>query len=53
MSAQYLAGLNFDGYAVGGLSIGEPLDLTLEMTYETIHGRRIAGPDCAARGFRC
>jgi len=35
MSAQYLAGLNFDGYAVGGLSIGEPLDLTLEMTYET------------------
>ncbi|MFY9812982.1 MAG: tRNA guanosine(34) transglycosylase Tgt [Dehalococcoidales bacterium] len=31
-SARYLIGLNFDGYALGGLSIGEPKNLTLDIT---------------------
>lgn len=26
-SARYLTGLNFDGYAIGGLSVGEPADV--------------------------
>jgi queuine tRNA-ribosyltransferase len=35
-SAAYLASLDFDGYAIGGLSVGEPKDLTLAMIDETI-----------------
>jgi queuine tRNA-ribosyltransferase len=30
-SAEALAGLDFPGYAIGGLSVGEPKDVTLEM----------------------
>ena len=30
------AGLGFDGYAIGGLSVGEPRDLTLEMIAEVL-----------------
>jgi len=30
-SASYLAGLDFPGYAIGGLSVGEPKDITLQM----------------------
>ncbi|MBI3670065.1 MAG: tRNA guanosine(34) transglycosylase Tgt [Acidobacteria bacterium] len=33
-SADHLAGLNFPGYAVGGLAVGEPHTLTCEMTAE-------------------
>ncbi len=33
-SADQLAGLNFPGYAVGGLAVGEPHTLTCEMTAE-------------------
>jgi len=35
-SAQYLAALDFPGYAIGGLSIGEPKALTLSMLEETV-----------------
>ncbi|MCX6010704.1 MAG: tRNA guanosine(34) transglycosylase Tgt, partial [Chloroflexi bacterium] len=35
-SAQYLAALDFPGYAIGGLSIGEPKQLTLAMIEETV-----------------
>lgn len=31
-SAEQLIGLDFDGYAVGGLAVGEPHELTCEMT---------------------
>ena len=34
-SAEYLTALNFDGYAIGGLSIGEPKTLTLDITEQT------------------
>jgi queuine tRNA-ribosyltransferase len=34
-SAKYLTGSNFDGYAVGGLSIGEPKAVTLDITEQT------------------
>ncbi len=30
-SAEHLSGLDFPGYAIGGLSVGEPKDVTLEM----------------------
>jgi queuine tRNA-ribosyltransferase len=33
--AQALAGLGFEGYALGGLSVGEPKDLTYEMVEVT------------------
>jgi len=35
-SAQYLASLDFPGYAIGGLSIGEPKKVTLAMIEETV-----------------
>lgn len=31
-SAQLLASLDFDGYAIGGLSVGEPVELMYDMT---------------------
>jgi len=35
-SAEYLASLDFPGYAIGGLSIGEPKKLTLAMIEKTV-----------------
>ncbi|MFC1981133.1 tRNA guanosine(34) transglycosylase Tgt [Chloroflexota bacterium] len=35
-SAEYLASLDFPGYAIGGLSVGEPKEVTLEMTEKTV-----------------
>ena len=35
-SAEYLTSLGFPGYAVGGLSIGEPKKVTLAMVEETV-----------------
>jgi queuine tRNA-ribosyltransferase len=35
-SAEYLASLDFPGYAIGGLSIGEPKKVTMEMVDETV-----------------
>ena len=35
-SAERLVEMNFDGYAIGGLSVGEPRDLTLEMISEVL-----------------
>jgi queuine tRNA-ribosyltransferase len=34
-SAEYLTGLDFPGYAIGGLSVGEPKDITLALTEQT------------------
>ena len=34
-SAEFLAALDFDGYAIGGLSVGEPKETTLALTGET------------------
>jgi queuine tRNA-ribosyltransferase len=35
-SAERLVEMDFDGYAIGGLSVGEPRDLTLEMITEVL-----------------
>ena len=35
-SAERLVEINFDGYAIGGLSVGEPRDLTLEVISEVL-----------------
>ena len=35
-SAEYLTSLNFPGYAIGGLSLGEPKQITLTMIEETV-----------------
>ena len=35
ISAAYLTGLDFPGYAVGGLSLGEPKDITLSLVAST------------------
>ena len=35
-SAEFLASLEFSGYAIGGLSLGEPKEVTLAMTEETV-----------------
>ena len=35
-SAERLIEMEFDGYAIGGLSVGEPRDLTLEMISEVL-----------------
>ncbi|TET25516.1 MAG: tRNA guanosine(34) transglycosylase Tgt, partial [Dehalococcoidia bacterium] len=35
-SAKYLTSLGFDGYAIGGLSLGEPKRVTLAMVEETV-----------------
>ena len=35
-SAERLVEMDFDGYAIGGLSVGEPRDLTLEMIEEVL-----------------
>jgi len=35
-SANYLKSLDFPGYAIGGLSVGEPKEITLAMIEETI-----------------
>ena len=34
--AERLVGMDFDGYAIGGLSVGEPRELTLEMISEVL-----------------
>jgi len=34
-SAEYLTSLDFPGYAIGGLSVGEPKEMTLAMVEET------------------
>jgi queuine tRNA-ribosyltransferase len=34
-SAEYLTSLHFDGYAIGGLSIGEPKSVTFDITEQT------------------
>ena len=34
-SAEYLTGLDFPGYAIGGLSVGEPKDVTLPLIEQT------------------
>ncbi len=35
-SAQFISGLGFAGYAIGGLSLGEPKEVTFSMTEETV-----------------
>jgi len=35
-SAEYLASLEFPGYAIGGLSLGEPREVTLAMIEQTV-----------------
>ena len=35
-SAERLVEMNFDGYAIGGLSVGEPRELTMEMIAEVL-----------------
>jgi queuine tRNA-ribosyltransferase len=35
-SAEQLMEMDFDGYAIGGLSVGEPRDLTMEMISEVL-----------------
>ena len=35
-SAEYLTSLEFPGYAIGGLSLGEPKRVTLDITEETV-----------------
>ncbi len=35
-SVERLVEMDFDGYAIGGLSVGEPRDLTLEMISEVL-----------------
>ena len=35
-SARALAGIGFDGYAIGGLAVGEPQDVMLDMIDETM-----------------
>jgi queuine tRNA-ribosyltransferase len=35
-SAEHLVEMDFDGYAIGGLSVSEPRDLTLEMISEVL-----------------
>ncbi len=35
-SAEYLTSLDFTGYAIGGLSVGEPKEITLDMIDETL-----------------
>ena len=35
-SAERLVEMDFDGYAIGGLSVGEPRDMTLEMIAEVL-----------------
>ncbi len=35
-SANYLSSLDFPGYAIGGLSVGEPKEVTLAMVEETV-----------------
>ena len=35
-SVEYLTSLDFSGYAIGGLSIGEPKEVTLAMVEETV-----------------
>ena len=35
-SAERLVEMDFDGYAIGGLSVGEPRDLTMEMIAEVL-----------------
>jgi queuine tRNA-ribosyltransferase len=35
-SAEYLAALDFAGYAIGGLSVGEPKEVTLDMIESTV-----------------
>ena len=35
-SATFLASLDFDGYAIGGLSLGEPKELTKEVVEQTV-----------------
>jgi queuine tRNA-ribosyltransferase len=41
-SAEYLTGLDFPGYAIGGLSVGEPKEVTLPLVEQTA---RLLPPD--------
>lgn len=36
MSARYLSKMIFDGFAIGGLSLGEPFEKTLQLAYATV-----------------
>jgi queuine tRNA-ribosyltransferase len=36
LSAEYLTALPFDGFAIGGLSIGEPKNVTFDITEQTV-----------------
>lgn len=62
-SAEYLTALNFDGFAIGGLSIGEPKQVTFDITEKTLNYLPIDKPrylmgvgapedvvECVARG---
>ena len=62
-SAEYLTALDFDGFAIGGLSIGEPKTVTFDITEQTIGYLPAAKPrylmgvgapedvvECVARG---
>ncbi len=62
-SAQALTQMGFDGYAIGGLAVGEPQDVMLKMIEEVAplsavgasalsHGRRHAGRPAAGGGAR-
>jgi len=42
-SAQQLVELDFPGYAVGGLAVGEPHEMTCEMTAEVPRFSRKTG----------
>lgn len=35
-SARYLSQIDFDGFAIGGLSLGEPFEMTLQLSYATV-----------------
>jgi len=39
-SAAYLTSLGFSGYAIGGLSLGEPKKITFDITEEKAHDVR-------------
>ncbi len=59
MSARDLVGLDFPGYAIGGLSVGEPKDLMYEMLDHTVqflpaekprYLMGVGSPDCLVEG---
>lgn len=59
MSARHLVDLDFPGYAIGGLSVGEPKDLMYEMIDHTVtflpeqkprYLMGVGSPDCLVEG---